>query len=194
MTQTPTLEDHPFFTEGAVWSAIGHYVEEGGRVLPAVGTYRLRRATAADARLGNGFSGLSSAIVTSSSVVSYDEADGEGEDGDDAALWRLDVDLRLVLVQGEHTAWQAVMLIDPPDNQGRDAFWTWHSMTMGDVMGHFTAVGDSFLNQAFSDDGRFGLAECFLLAEEDGVYLVRGAVSRDGETIGAWALELSLVE
>lgn len=181
MVQTPTLDDHPFFTDGVVWSAIGHYVEEGGRVLPAVGTYRLRLATVADNRLNGG----------GGSVGAEAEDD---EDDTPPAQWRLDVDIRLVLVQGEHTAWQAVMLIDAPDNQGRDAFWIWHSLTMGEVSGHFTAVGDSFLNQAFSDDGRFGLTECFLLAEDEAVYLVRGAVSREGDTIGSWALELTLVE
>lgn len=178
MVQTPTLADHPFFTEGALWSAIGHYVEEGGRVLPAVGTYRLRRALPDDARL--------TGIPT---------PEDDPDDLPEApAYWRLDVDLRLVLVDGEHSAWQSVMLIDEPDNGGRDAVWSWHSLTMGDVSGHFCAVGDSFLNQAVSDDGTYELTECFLLAEEDGAYLVRGAVARDGQTIGAWALELTLAE
>lgn len=176
--QTPTLEDHPFFTDGVTWSAIGHYVEEGGRVLPAVGTYRLRQATAGDAR-------LTGAILPSDPDDDLPEA---------PARWRLDVNLRLVLVGGDHTAWQAVMLIDDPDNGGRDAFWSWRSLTMGDLTGHFSAVGDSFLNQAFSEDGSYGLTECFLLAEEDEAYLVRGAVARDGQTIGAWALELTLAE
>lgn len=44
----PHLSDHPLFRPGARWVAEGQYMEEGGHVLPAWGTWRLERDTDAD--------------------------------------------------------------------------------------------------------------------------------------------------
>lgn len=152
------LPDHPLFSGSIVWGAEGQYVDEGGNVLPCLGTCSLIRGWTPP-----------------------------GADDDVDPVWRLDLEMRLLLVQGEHPAFKAAYSIEPPDN-GHETFWTWESLALGPFAGRFTAIADSIMCQAFSRDGRFALAECWILTDDQDAYLSRGLLTREGHTIASWAL------
>lgn len=171
-----SLCDSPFFADGAVWSAEGQYVEEKGIVLPAHGTWRVRHRRVQEKDRPADGEAFSSPLAPASRLV-----------------WYVEADLRLITVQGDLGAMRGVISVDPPtEKRCRDAWWEWASPGVGTLSGRYTRVGDTVISQGSTDDGVHVLTECFLIAESGTVGVVRGVLSRDGETIASWGLTLNL--
>ncbi|NKD78037.1 hypothetical protein HEQ60_09735 [Haematospirillum sp. H1815] len=171
-----SLSESPFFADGAVWSAEGQYVEEKGIVLPAHGSWRVRHRRLRQKDRSADDESLDTPSLSSSRLV-----------------WYIEADLRLITAQGDFGAMRGVISVDPPtEKRPRDAWWEWSSPGIGTLGGRYTRVGDTIISQGATDDGVHVLTECFLISESGAVGIVRGVLSRDGETIASWGLTLSL--
>ena len=168
-----SLRDFPFFTDGAIWSAEGQYVDDRGFVVPAHGYWHVRRSQSNSSHKTNRFQ-------TEASVLPAH------------ASWYVETNLRLVTSQGDLDALRGVISIDTSLEDGRDAMWEWPNPGIGTLSGRYTRIADTIISQGATDDGMYVLTECFLIAESGIVGLVRGVLSCDGETTASWALTLKL--
>lgn len=168
-----SLKDFSLFTDGAVWSAEGQYVDDRGLVIPAHGYWRICRSQSNSTLTSNDLQ------MDTSSLPSH-------------AAWYVEANLRLVTAQGDLDALRGIISIDTSLDDSRDAMWEWPSPGVGTLSGRYTRIADTVISQGATDDGVYVLAECFLIAESGIVGLVRGVLSCDGETTASWALTLTL--
>lgn len=154
MAESPLfLDHHPFFADGALWSAEGWYFDESGHMIRCRGWTRVRRA---------------------------------------ADAWTVSSELSLDLFDVEPIALLAVLSLDVPEERDREAFWSAQRPGVGTFAGRFTAVADTLMSIGFSEDGLYQSVEIFILGEDDGEYHARGSLARESETVGAWAVTMTL--
>ncbi len=107
--------------------------------------------------------------------------------------WMVVSDLRIALIGQPDMVFHNAYSFEPPDEDSREVFWTNASPFAGEMAGRFTVIADAVLSLGFSEDGRHTLSETLMLTD-DGTYEARGTLSREGETVGAWALTLEPME
>lgn len=154
MAESPLfLDDHPFFIDGALWSAEGWYFDESGHMIRCRGWTRVRRAR---------------------------------------DVWTVSSELSLDLFEVQPITLRSVLSLDPPEEHDREAFWSAQRPGVGEFAGRFTAVADTLMSIGFSEDGLYQGVEVFILGESDEEYHARGSLARESETVGAWAVTMTL--
>lgn len=111
----------------------------------------------------------------------------------DDAHWTVSSELRITLVDQPDMVFHNAYTFEPPAPDDREVYWTSANPFLGTMAGRFTAIADSILSLGFAEDGHHIVNETYMLTEDD-TYEVRGALSRDGETIGSWAVTLEPLE
>jgi hypothetical protein len=103
--------------------------------------------------------------------------------------WVLTSTLRFTLVDQPDMIFHNAFAFETPAKDQREIFWSCPTPNLGTMAGRFTVVADGVLSLGFAEDGHHILNECYLLTDDD-TYEVRGALSRDGRTVGSWAVSL----
>lgn len=107
--------------------------------------------------------------------------------------WTVSAELRITLVDQPDMVFHNAYAFEPPEADTREVYWTSVNPFLGSMAGRFTVVADSIQSLGFAEDGHHIIHETYMLTEDD-TYEVRGALSRDGETVGSWAVTLEPLE
>jgi len=107
--------------------------------------------------------------------------------------WTVIAELRIALVDQPDMVFRNAYSFEPPSDSASEVYWTSSNPFLGDIAGRFTVVADAILSLGFAEDGHHILSETLMLTDDD-TYEARGALSRDGETVGAWAVTLEPLE